>query len=330
MANQVQISTPEALFAGSGNVIQKLKRNNWDIDKALRTNATLPHDAWKQIDDTVIEVAKQRLNGIADLRSHGLTRKLDGLGVMYDYWQTMSQGGDAEQSMSGITPGAENAVDFEEQTIPIPITHVDFRIPVRKLMAMERFGSPLDTTMVAQATRKVIEKLEYTLFYGSTVVVGGNSLPGYMNYTHSNQENACTGTWTANPDKAMEDVSLLMSDLEADHHYGPYILYVHSDEWADLRQRSQYTDTTYLDLVKGMAGIEDIKTSDQLLAHDILLVEMTRETVDLDIAVDVKVVEWETYGGLQSNFKVMAAIAPRVKSDYDNNCGIVYDTDLPT
>lgn len=331
MEGQARIATPNAMFSGLGGnlALQKLRANNYDIDKALRTNATLPKDAWIAIDKVVLEVAATRLIGIADLRTHGLTRDLTalGLGVMHDYWQTMSEGGDAEQSMSGITAGAENTVAFDEQTIPLPITFVDFRIPIRKLIAMENYGSPIDTTMVAQATRKVIEKLEDTLFNGSSVVSGGNSLYGYIDYPDAN-EVALAGDWDTTPANAEKDVILLIAACEAARHYGPFILYVHSDEWNDLRQRQTNIDKTYLDIIKGMAGIEDVKTSDALAAQSIVLVEMTRETVDLDTAVDIKVVEWETHGGMQTNFKVMAVVAPRVKSDYDGRCGVAYDDDM--
>jgi len=319
------VSTPETLF--SGNIIQRLKANNWDIDKALRTNATLPKDAWIAIDKTVLEVAQSRLNGIADLRARGLVRPLDGLGVMYDYWQTLGDDLSAEQSMSGLTKGAENGVDFSENTIPLPITHVDFRIPVRKLMAMQRYGAPLDTTMVAQATRKVIEKLEDTLFNGSSIVSGGNHLYGYLDFTSSN-EVSCTGNWTGTAANIELDVIKLIAALEADNHNGPYILYVHANEWADLRQRDTYSDRTYLDIVKSMAGIEDVKTTSALSANNLCLVEMTRETIDLDVAVDIKVVEWETQGGMQSNYKVMAVIAPRVKADYNGQCGVAFDDNI--
>jgi len=321
------------MFAGPGGniALQKLRANNWDIDKAFRTNATLPHDAWVEIDSVVLEVAGQRLNGIADLTSRGLTRDLtaSGFGAMYDYWQTMSEGGDAEQSMSGITAGAENTVDFGEQMIPLPITFMDFRIPIRKMAASEKFGLPLDATMIAQATRKVVEKLEDMLFNGSSVVSGGNTLYGYLDYTHSNNVASLLGDWHDTPTNIEPDVIALIAALEADRHYGPYILYVHSDEWTDLRARDTDADRTYLDIVKGISGIEDVKPSDALSANDIVLVEMTRETVDLVTAVDIKVVEWETHGGMQTNFKVMAIIAPRVKSDYDNRCGVAFDTALP-
>jgi len=322
------------MFNGPGGNIafQRLQANNWDIDKALRTNATLPKDAWIAIDDVVLEVAGQRLNGIADLSGRGLTRNLTaaGFGAMYDYWQTMSEGGDAEQSMSGITAGAENTVDFGEQMIPLPITYVDFRIGIRKMVSMAQspFSGPLDTTQVAQATRKVVEKLEDTLFNGSTVVSGGNSLYGYLNYPHANEVNLI-GDWHDTPTNIEPDVITMIAACEADRHYGPFVLYVHSDEWTDLRSRESENDKTYLDIVKSIAGIADVKTSDALAAQSIVLVEMTRETIDIVTAVDIKVVEWETHGGMQTNFKVMAIIAPRVKSDYDNRCGIAFDTALP-
>jgi len=330
MGNQAQIVTPAQFFAGSGPVIQKLRANSWDLD-CLRTNTTLPHDAWTAIDDTVQEVAKQRLNVMADLRSHGLTYPVKGgLGALYVFWQTMSEGGDAEQSMSGVTAGSKNTVDFGEKTIPMPITFVDFNVSIRKLMAMDNspYGGDFDTTMVAQATRKVIEKLEYTCLYGSSVVIGGHTLYGYMNYPHSNALTTLTGNWTGTIANCEKDVVKLIAEAEANHHYGPFILYVHSNEWTDLRQRWTYQDKTYLDILKDMAGIEDVKTSDQMSANDIILVEMSREVVDLAVAVDIKVVEWPTSDGMQTNFKVMAVIGPRVKSDYDDNCGVVYDTDI--
>ena len=331
MMSEARIVSADALFSGSGNVLQKLKANDWNIDKALRTNATLPKDAWSAMDSAIIEVAGQRLNGIADLQTRNLTRDLRscGLGILYDYWQTTSEGGDAEQSMSGITAGAENTVDFQEQAIPLPITFVDFRIPIRKLIAMQKYGTPFDTTMVSQATRKVIEKLEDVLFNGSSVKIGGRSLYGYLDYPHNN-EVGLSGDWHDTPGNIEKDVNLLIAALEADRHYGPFILYVHSEEWNDLRARQTDIDKTYLDIVKGMAGIDDVKTSSALSAGNIVLVEMSRETIDLDTAVDIKVVEWDTHGGMQSNFKVLAVVAPRVKSDYDGRCGVAYDADMAT
>lgn len=319
-----RISVPSELFA---DVASKLLANDGDIS-CLRTNATLPHDAWIEVDKTIIQVAGQRLNGLADLRAYGLTRTLGGLGVEYDFWQTASDDFVASQNMSGITKAADNTIDFGENQIPIPITHVDFNIPVRKLLASQRNGTPLDTTQVAIATRKVIEALEDTLFNGSAVVSGGNSLPGYFNFTSSN-EVALTGSWGTTPANIEKDVVKLIAANEADRMYGPYILYLHTDEWVALRQR----DTTaggisYLDILKSMPGIADVKPSDALANGYLCLVQMTSDVVSLATAVDIMAVEWDSHGGAQKNFKVMAAIAPRMMADYAGRCGIAFDNNM--
>ena len=322
---EARIST---LSEMGGNSLQKLLANNGD-PRCLRTNAMLPHDAWLAIDEAVIKVAGQRLNGIADLESHGLVRNIPGgLGARYDFWQTVSDDLSAQQDMVGITAGAENALDYGESQIPIPITHVDFRLGIRELQAAQRNGRALDTTYIEVAVRKVIEKLEDTLFNGSTVVAGGNSLPGYFNYTNSN-EVALTGGWTTTPANIEKDVTKLIAAAEADRHYGPYILYLHTDEWVDLRMRdSTAGGINYLNILKGMAGIADVKPSDALGDGYIALVSMTSDVISLAKAVDITVVEWESHGGMQSNFKVLAAIAPRCMADYDGRCGISFDNNM--
>ena len=322
-----QTSTVKSLFAGT-NIVQKLLANDMN-PAALRSNAMLPHDAWLAIDEAVIKVAGQRLNGIADLQSYGLVRNIPGgLGARYDLWQTVSDDLEAQQDMVGITSGAENALDFGENQIPIPITHVDFRIGVREMAAAQKDGNSLDTTYIEVAVRKVIEKLEDTLFNGSTVVAGGNSLPGYLNYTNSN-EVALTGGWTTTPANIEKDVVKLISRSEADRNYGPWILYLHTDEWADMRMRdSTAGGINYLDILKGMAGIADVKPSDALGNGEIVLVSMTSDVISLAKAVDIQVVEWESHGGMQTNFKVLAAMAPRCMADHAGRCGICYDNNM--
>lgn len=325
--SKVQVSTFGDLF--TGDALQQLIANGGDLDKTFRTNATLPHDAWISIDNTVIAVSKQRLNGIADLRAANLIRPLKGgLGVLYDAWQTMSEGQEAEQSMSGLAAGNENAVDFNQVQIPLPVTFVTFRIDARKLLAAANNGTPFDTSMIAEATKKVIEKLEDTLFNGSKIVFGGHSLPGYFNYTDSN-EVALTGSWVSTPTNIEKDVVKLINANEADRHYGPYNLYLHTDEWGALRQRdSTAGGINYLDVLKGMAGMNAVKPSDALGNGHLCLVEMTRSVVDLSTAVDIKVIQWPTHGGMSTDFMVLAVMAPRIKSDDDGRCGIAYDDNI--
>jgi hypothetical protein len=59
-----------------------------------------------------------------------------------------------------------------------------------------------------------------------------------------------------------------------------------------------------------------------LTAGSAVLVQMTRDVVDLAVGVDVSTVQWETRGGFTQHFKIFTAIAPRVKSDFDGKSGI--------
>ena len=76
---------------------------------ALRTNGLLRKQEWEAFDTAVVEVARQRLNGIADLRAAGLVRDLGGLGVLIDEWESMSDMESASVDMSGVTPDKRRA-----------------------------------------------------------------------------------------------------------------------------------------------------------------------------------------------------------------------------
>jgi len=312
---------------GGGDMVTQLINNDFD-PSCLRTNAALPHDAWLSIDSAIIRVAGQRLNGIADLQSYGLTRTLTGgLGAKYDFWQTVSDDLSAQQNMEGVTVGAKNRLAFGETMIPIPLTFCDFDIGIRELAASQKDGRPIDTTHIEVATRKVIEKLEDTLFNGSTVVAGGYDLPGYLTYSGSN-EVALTGSWTSTPTNIEKDVVKLIARAEADRHYGPYVLYLHTDEWADMRIRDTVLGLPYLEILKSMAGVADVKPSDALGNGEIALVSMTSDVISLATAVDIVAVPWESHGGMLKHFRVMAAIAPRCMSDSAGRCGICFDNNL--
>lgn len=324
--SNVQVSTPQSLI--TGNVLEKLLAN--DMNPAcLRTNAMLPHDAWLAIDRAVIKVAGERLNGLADLAKYGLVRPIaGGLGAKYDFWQTVSDDLVAQQNMSGITAGVETALDFGENQIPIPITHVDFRLGAREIAAAQRDGRNLDTTYIEVAVRKVVEKLEDTLFNGSDVTAGGYSLPGYFNYTNSN-EVGLTGSWTTTNANIEIDICALIAANETDAAYGPWVLYLHTDEWADMRLRdSTAGGITYGGIVEGMKGILEVKPSDAIADGGLCLVQMTSDVISVAKAVDVMVVQWDSHGGMQTNFKVLAAIAPRCMADYSGRCGIAYDDNM--
>ncbi len=53
---------------------------------------------------------------------------------------------------------------------------------------------------------------------------------------------------------------------------------------------------------------------------------MTTDVVREVIGMDVTTVQWETKGGMQLNFKVMAILVPQIRADQNSNTGIVHGT----
>ena len=71
-------------------------------------------------------------------------------------------------------------------------------------------------------------------------------------------------------------------------------------------------------------NITDDKVADFLGAGQVLLVQMTRDVVDMVVAVDPMIVPWEEVGGMRLNFKVMTVMVPRMKLTQANRSGVVH------
>lgn len=322
MADNVQIATPNDFMSGlSANAVQRLMTNNMNIEKALRTNGLLRKDEWIEIDRTVVQVARERLTGIADLRAKGLVRNLGGLGTLIDQWETQGDMSPADVNMSGVTAGKEDTPAWNLHGVPVPIIHKDFRINIRRLYASRNLGQSLDTVATAVATRKVTESLEDMLFAGDPTTMQGFKIYGYTN--HPDINTGALSDWS-NITNIYNDVKDMIKDAKKAGYYGPYTLYVSSDEDDNLNLiYDDSTGQTARERVMKLNGIEEIKVADRLASGTVILVQMTSDVVDLSLAQDIVPIEWNTQGGMVSHFKVFCAMVPRIKSDDNGKSGIV-------
>jgi uncharacterized linocin/CFP29 family protein len=298
---------------------------------ALRTNALLRKEEWEQLDSRVVEVARQRLAAVADLRAAGLTLNLGDLGVLISQYETLSDMEVAEVSMSGVARGRSARVEWTIQSVPIPIVHKDFQLNVRHLEASRRTGSGVDTTQAEVAARLVTEKLEDILFNGSTVQVNGNPIWGYRTFPNRNTGTAA-GPWdaaTGAADNIFNTVTAMMADARADRFFGPYTLYVSEQQYSEMfiKEGVDRFDVL-LNRIREIPGIAAVKPTGALADGEAVLVQLTRDVVDLAVGQDITTVEWETQGGMVANFKVMAAMAPRIKADDAGRSGVVHYTGL--
>ena len=296
----------------------------------MRANAALlRYDEWKDIDRSVIGIATQRLTGIADLMSRGLTHNLGGLGVSMALWQTSSDMNEASVSMSGATQDNEDTAAFDTKQVPVPIIHKGFRLDIRRLEASRRMGESLDTLQAAIAARVVAEKSEDMLFSGVPIVVEGNAIYGYTNFPGRNT--VVMGTpWSSLPqsenDQIIEEVNEMLAAARADRYYGPFTLYIPGDYEAKLDEdyRGAGDQRTVRQRIMALSGIQEVKVADRLTGDNVVLVQMTKDVVDLAIGQDITTIQWQAMGGMLEFFRVFAAWAPRLKADFDNHAGIVH------
>jgi len=332
MANAQQ-STGRLFSELAPRALERLAENDFD-PSALRTNATLPKDAWKEIDDTIYKIARRRFQAIEALRGAGVVDQLDGLHVLFDQWQQLSDFGEVTQSMDFLNQGPNDQTNFETYMIPIPLTHGDFQVGGRRMMNMQRTGNvSVDSSMIAQLTTKITAKLEDTLLHGTDVTINGQAAPGLLTHPDSydvTSDPGWTGSWDSNPGDIYEDIKHLAQALKNDNNmYGPYLVFVSNDVFdaMNIADPEGTGDRDLMPRILEKDNIQQIVEVDQLDADHVIMMDPVDNVIQIPTAADLQAVEWETQGGYVTNYKVFSALAPRVMSDEDGNSGIVYATD---
>jgi hypothetical protein len=350
----VDVAVP--FFGGSPNVPMQLNLNSRRIfidpeqqgqvfyvqnGQRIRTNApaALQYLEWQDIDRTVIPAAVQRMRAVMDLRSRGLEHNLGSIGMTISVWDRVSDIDPADVSMSAATAGQKDLPAYQTASVPVPVIHKSFSIELRRLMASRTFGEALDTTTSDLAARRVGEKMEEILLIGNNLIqvtdpsIGTALIYGYTNHPDRNLVDMQTH-WTALNGAAGENVNIVNDVMDMQQasrnarYYGPWILYVPNEYEAKLDE--DYRDSTAGDTrtvrerIMALSGIEDVVVADFLPNHNVILVQLTRDVVDIAMAQDVTPVQWTVTGGMVEEFKVMMVGVPRLKSDYDGRSGITH------
>jgi len=304
------------------------------------TNATasLRKDDWKLLDSAIVKAAKPRLKAVADLRGMGLTFNIpNGMAKTVLETETQSDISEADISMDGLRESTADRPVFELTNLPLPIIHKDFNFSARQVMVSRNGGSPLDTTTAELAARRVAETAEKLLCgtYG-TYAFGGGTIYGYTNYPKrltKTMTSPAAGGYT--PADTVTDVLAMIEQAKAAYHYGPYMLYtsIKWDKTLDEDYSSAKGDNTLRDRLKAITDIQDVRTLDYLdttpgsaTDYVMLLVQMTSDVIREVMGMDITTVQWETRGGMQLNFKVMAIMVPQLRADINDNTGIVHGT----
>lgn len=297
---------------------------------AANTAATLRKDEWIQLDTAVLKAAKERLNAVADLRSASLVYNIpNGMGKTMLEWEAQSDIGRASVSMDGMRKGPSDRPLYDLRSLPLPLIHRDFSYSARQVMASRNGGSPLDTTTAELAARRVAEEAERLLLgVSDAYTFGGASVYGYTN--HPNRLTATlTAPSTSNQSTTLDEVLGMRQQSTDNHFYGPWMLY-HSPAWARYmdgdyaRSGGNNPSQTLRGRLAAIDGIRGVKQCDYLTGTQLILVQMTSDVARLVNGMEITTVQWETQGGMELNYKVMAILVPQLRTDFNNQCGIVH------
>lgn len=306
---------------------------------------TLPKLAWVELDKAIVKAVRNRLKAWSDLSSKNPRGGFDAMSRMTLEYQSMNDPGEAVVSMDGISDARTDRPLFDLKSVPLQITHSDFFFSAREIAVSRNGGVSLDTTMAEAAGRRIGEMIERTVIGTETGMTfgtrsgdaavahtGTSTVYGYTNFPYRQTKTDLTVPTGSNPEAINTDILEMIEVMQTAGFYGPYMLY-HSTAYsrflADDYFRSGSTSAvrSLRDRILENGDISDIQRLDYLTSgYQLILIQMDPDVAQAINGMDVTTVQWETRGGMQQNFKVMAIQVPLLKTPYNGVAGILHGT----
>jgi uncharacterized linocin/CFP29 family protein len=223
--------------------------------------------------------------------------------------------------MAGVTRGEQDTLEYTLKSMPLPIIHKEFTINIRKLHASRRLGQPIDTAQADMAARLVAEKIEAMIVeghatqVGSAVIYGIDTVPNAKPITMSG-----TTDWDTDATGAemLADVLAATAALSNSPNFmfGPYALLVNQATWNRLQEDYSVSGNSHMSNLQRLQMVDGIATvlpSVNVPAAHAYVVQLTSDVIDIVDGLQPTVVQWESMGGLQTHFKIMAIMIPRLR-----------------
>jgi len=321
----MDLNSLKRLIAARATTAQRLAASDMSVN-SLRTNALLRQDDWKALDKSVQDVAQKRYVGVADLLGRGQRLTIpNGLGKMILESENVSDMRDAELNMSGVTRGQNDTVNYEVVGVPLPLTHKDYELDIRRLTASRNSGTPLDSTQARLATKKVANYGEALLFNGSSSFAYADYvIYGYLDFPSINSRSMGTDWASDTGANILTDVLAAKQLSITAMHFGPWFMYLPTnfDTTMDQDYSTAKGSNTVGERILAVTGIEQLKVADVLTASNVVLVQMDSDVVRMVEGLPMTNVEWDQMGGMIQNMKIMTIMVPEIRADQDGNCGV--------
>lgn len=218
--------------------------------------------------------------------------------------------------------------------------------------AARRVGEMIEKTTIGNVTGITYGGAStYIGGYGRTsTVYGYTNFParlGNVAFYYPNGIGRSGSGWV--PLDLVKDVLGMRQSFYANRFYGPFMIY-HSNDWDQYLDQDYIgvvgaagsatqglTNQTLRDRLRAIEGIEDVRRLDMMfsaqltgpgsfyntvLPFTMIFVQMTPDVCQAVNGMDITVVQWESKGGMELNFKVMCIQVPKLQADYYGRCGI--------
>jgi uncharacterized linocin/CFP29 family protein len=195
--------------------------------------------------------------------------------------------------------------------------------------AGRRIGEMIERTVIGTETG-----MTFGTRSGDAAVAhtGTSTVYGYTNFPYRQTKTDLTTPTGSNPEAINTDILEMIEVMQTAGFYGPYMLY-HSTAYTRFlnddyfRSGSTSAVRSLRDRILENGDISDIQRLDYLTSgYQLLLIQMDPDVAQAINGMDVTTVQWETRGGMQQNFKVMAIQVPLLKTPYNGVSGILHGT----
>lgn len=297
--------------------------------EALRTLDVLQKDEWVHLDSVIVRAATERLQIVGDLLAAGLSITVpNGMAKTVFEYEKVSDMNPADVSLDGIARTEADRQEFGLHNMPMPVTHKDWFMNLRQLMASRERGTPLETSQAEVSGRKVAEACEGMTCNGGRQF-GGSVIHGLTTHPDRNTLNFGTnGNWVNGAktgENIVDDVLSLVKALEGDRFWGPYWLYYSRNSATPLeRDFKAGSDKTIRQRILEIDGIQQARSLNLLPDNQIILLQPTSDVIAMVTGESLQTVMWDVQGGFRINFKAFQIMVPLLRSDYDGRMGLAH------
>ena len=297
-------------------------------DTMLGNALTLPKDVWGQWDREAVELQRSVLAVFNDLAASVSTPM--SIGKLVHYFQTVSDSGQVNVSLDGRSKGRTDKPTFDYHGTPLPIIDSPFGYGWREVAAAQSEGFALDSAGRSNAMRKVAEQLETAALEGySSITVDGQSSYGLRNHPKRNTRATGVALNGASGAQWLAEVTATLKLLHGDNFKVSATIYVNWDDWfyATSTEFTAGYPKTIAQRVMELGGVREIIPADSINADELLAFVKDRRVIEILNGMPMATrAQFRANPEDDYDFVTMAAAAPEIKFDAEDNCGIAHSS----